>query len=348
MNRPGRKQEASRPMRRSLRYRRRMGLLDLVEGELASLARAVAAGERIGPSGCLHLWQTRDLTGVAALANFARERTSGNTSVFRRAAFLNYNGLPVPSFPECPTETTGALDDPPPEKIPTVYLLGGPDPRHGIQDLLERFERVRRACPAAQVRAFTWDSLEAAAAHDEKSPAEVISALAAAGLRAVAGGALNALSLESPHLDRDSRARLGRRLPWIQAAADAGLKCELSWMYGDGDDPEVMTGLLECIRALQDRYQVFECFSPLLFSCPPEDAALPMPTGYNQLRAIAVARLFVDNIPRIRASRRALGDAMTQVAQWYGADDAGFALTDESDSLLADLIRAAGREPRRS
>jgi 2-iminoacetate synthase ThiH len=106
-----------------------------------------------------------------------------------------------------------------------------------------------------------------------------------------------------------------------------------------------LTGLLECIRALQDRHRVFECFAPFLFSCPRDSVDLPMPTGYNQLRAIAIARLFLDNIPRIRSSRQALGDAMTQVAQWYGADDAGFVLTNESTDGLVELLRAAGREP---
>lgn len=321
----------------------------LVEAELAAVARKIRTGGRIGRSSCLHLWKTHDLTGIAALANFTRERTAGKATFFQTAVFVNYNGLPVPSYPECASDVTdqspGAISQ---RKIPAVYLLGGPDPRVGMQDLCRWVERVRDAHPESHVRGFTWNALEMVAEKESKSPGQVISALFSAGLCGLAGGALVDLTPESPHLDGGSVEKLGRRVPWIQAAADAGLKCEISWIYGDGDDPEVLTDLLECIRGLQERYQVFECFSPLLFSRPGDKVALPMPTGYNQLRAIAVARLFLDNIPRIRSSRHALGDAVHQVAQWYGADDAGFVLPScetEPGNGLADLMRAAGREP---
>jgi aminodeoxyfutalosine synthase len=323
----------------------------LVEGELAVVARKIRTGERIGRSSCMHLWKTHDLTNIAALANFARDREAGNTSFFQRAAFVNYNGLPVPSYPECPY---GEKADPcfskiSQKKASVVYLVGGAQPQIGIQDLCRWIERARCACPESHVRGFTWDALEMASEKDGKSPRQAISALSSAGVSSLAGGALVDLTSESPHLDADSVEKLSRRVAWIQATADAELKCEVSWIYGDGDDPEVLTDLLECIRGLQDRYRVFECFSPLLFSCPWENAPLPMQTGYNQLRAIAVARLFLDNIPRIRSSPHALGEAMTQVAQWYGADDAGFVVSsaeNEPSNGLADLLRAAGREPK--
>lgn len=330
------------------------------EGELALVARKIRTGERIGRSACMHLWKTHDLTGIGSLANIERERAAGNASFFQTAAFVNYSGLPVPSYPEC--NHLLPPDHQPPsdqqadqclarmsqEKTPVVYLVGGADPQIGIQDLCRWFERVRCACPESHVRGFTWDALVMAAEKNGKSPRQVISALSSAGVSSLAGGALVDLTPESPHLGPDSVEKLSRRVPWIQATADAELKCEVSWIYGDGDDPEVLTDLLECIRGLQDRYQVFECFTPLLFSYPWENVALPMPTGYNQLRAIAVGRLFLDNIGRFRSSRHALGEAMTQVAQWYGADDAGFIVSNVENQPgdgLADLIRAAGREP---
>ena len=332
----------------------------LVEGELAVVARRIRTGERIGRSSCMHLWKTHDLTGIGSLANIARERAAGNASFFQTAAFVNYSGLPVPSYPECnhllppgrhlqsgqqPDQCLIGVSQ---EGARAVYLVGGADPQIGIQDLCRWVERVRCARPELHVRGFTWDALEMAAARDGRSPRQVISVLSSAGVSSLAGGALVDLTPESPHLGVDSVDKLSRRVPWIQAAADAGMKCEVSWIYGDEDDPEVLTDLLECIRGLQDRYQVFECFTPLLFSCPWEDVTLPMPTGYNQLRAIAVARLFLDNIRRIRSARHALGEAMTQAAQWYGADDAGFVVAGgekEPGASLADLIRAAGREP---
>jgi 2-iminoacetate synthase ThiH len=78
-----------------------------------------------------------------------------------------------------------------------------------------------------------------------------------------------------------------------------------------------------------------------------------MATGYNQLRAIAVGRLILDNLARVRGSWAALTESMMQVAFWYGADDAGSAILpgeDVPESLigqeqLEELIRETGRDP---
>src|SRR5207247_10935726 len=118
-------------------------------------------------------------------------------------------------------------------------------------------------------------------------------------------------------------------------------------------DPEWVIDGLARIRGLQDRWGIFQCFTPLLFQWPSDDVEIPMATGYNQLRAIAVGRLVLDNVARVRGSWATLTESMMQVAFWYGADDAGSAILPGDDvpegvigqEPLEDLIRATGREP---
>ncbi len=160
------------------------------------------------------------------------------------------------------------------------------------------------------------------------------------------------LSPAHPHLGPDGIPIMERRMPWIQAAADLNLKCELSWVFGDNDDPEILTDTLVCVRGIQDYRAVFECFIPLIFHWPSPDLDLPMPTGYNHLRAVAIGRLFLDNILQIRSSPFAVGEPLAQVAQWYGADDSGGADASMSSKAPAighdhmlKLLREAGRDP---
>src|SRR5438876_804363 len=87
-----------------------------------------------------------------------------------------------------------------------------------------------------------------------------------------------------------------------------------------------------------------EDLESLLRAPPAEGVAMPDPTGYNCLRAIAVGRLCLDRMPHVRGSVEALGESVMQVAQWYGADDAG-SVAPPARERLAELLRAAGREP---
>ena len=76
------------------------------------------------------------------------------------------------------------------------------------------------------------------------------------------------------------------------------------------------------LRALQDETGGFQTFIPLAFH--PDNNALmklPAPTGVEDLRTYAVARLMLHNIPHIKAYWIMLGVKTAQTALWFGADD---------------------------
>ncbi len=331
----------------------------LGSSELGDLVTAVMAGKRLKRSDCLRLWKTSDLTSLGILANMARERISGGRSFFKTTIHVNPWGRPDPGCPEC---TAAAGTGEPPEAAWTavheqgaeLHMAGGADPSAGVDDLCRLVEKAVASNPEIRLRAFTWRQLECAGEKDHQPPGRVISRLAEAGLPALAGGALVDLTPERPHLDSDSIAAVERRMPWVQAAADLNLKCELSWVFGDSDDPDVLTDFLVCIRGIQDFRGMFESIAPLLFSWPSAALELPMPTGYNHLRAVAIGRLFLDNIPRIRSSPFAVSEPLAQIAHWYGADDAGSASAASGHGAampaldrekMIRILRETGREP---
>jgi aminodeoxyfutalosine synthase len=114
------------------------------------------------------------------------------------------------------------------------------------------------------------------------------------------------------------------------------------------------------LRELQDETGGINCFIPLSFH--PENttmAHLPAPTGLQDLREIALARLMLDNVAHIKSFWIMNSLPITQTALWYGADDTDGTiqeyeitrdpLTDRrqvvSSEQLQELIREAGREP---
>jgi aminodeoxyfutalosine synthase len=335
----------------------------LAESELADLLPEVEAGSRMKRSDCLRLWQTDDLTSLGVLANMARERVSGSTAYFHTAFHANTTGAPTPACPECSALAAAGLsslfaikpsaagEDTRMVQTGELHLTGGWNPGTDLDMLCRLIERLVAAYPRRRIRAFTWQELEHAAAKDGMTPAAALALLAGAGLSSIAGGSLVDLLPGHPHLGPKSIAAMERRMPWIQAAADLGLKAELSWVSGDADDPEILTDTLVCIRGIQDYRPIFESFAPLPFRWESDGLDLPIPTGYNHLRAVAVGRLFLDNITRIRSSAFAVSESLAQVAQWYGADDAGSSgVPGEEGSAIGygqmlKLLRDAGREP---
>jgi aminodeoxyfutalosine synthase len=131
-------------------------------------------------------------------------------------------------------------------------------------------------------------------------------------------------------------------------------------LYGHIETDEERVDHLLRLRAAQDVTGGFQTFIPLAFHN--ENNALqnlPGPTGYEDLRLFAVARLLLDNIPHVKAYWAMLGVKTAQTALWFGADDLDGTVEEEKiykmagsrapDALtradLVRLIRSAGRTP---
>jgi aminodeoxyfutalosine synthase len=131
-------------------------------------------------------------------------------------------------------------------------------------------------------------------------------------------------------------------------------------LYGHVETVEERVDHLVLLREAQDETHGFVAFIPLAFH--PDNTALahiPKPTGYDDLRSIAVSRLMLDNFDHIKAYWIMLTPSIAQIALRFGANDldgtvieekiyhdAG-AKTSEFTPLgeLERLIRAAGRVP---
>jgi aminodeoxyfutalosine synthase len=131
-------------------------------------------------------------------------------------------------------------------------------------------------------------------------------------------------------------------------------------LYGHIETIEERVDHLERLRALQDETGGFQALVPLAFH--PENtelAHIEAPTAHDDLRTIAVSRLFLDNVPHIKAYWIMLGIAVAQTALSFGADDFDGTVTQEKiyhdagaqtpQSLareeLARLIVEAGFQP---
>ncbi len=311
---------------------------ELVLGqELMEIGDKVDAGERLTFEDGVRLYATPNLTGVGYLANRVRERLHGDRAYYVRNQHINYTnvcnkfckfcsfyakkGGPAPyemDMAEVRRKLSAHLEVP----ITEVHMVGGIDPRLPYQYYLDLLRTVKEVRPGVHIKAFTAVELVEIQRQAGKPLDVVLRELMAAGLDSLPGGGIEILS------DRVHQALFDRKLDgdeWMsvaRVAASVGLTQYATMLYGHIETAEERVEHLVKIRALQDETRHFVTMTPLSFH--PENTELediPHPTGYDDLRNIAVSRLMLDNFAHIKSFWIMNSPQITQLALWYGADD---------------------------
>lgn len=164
--------------------------------------------------------------------------------------------------------------------------------------------------------------------------AGVLSQLKQAGLGAIT---------EAP-LDRLSNPEAA-----LQACQDAGLTVQCLSLQKP--NAEARTAMLMRARALATRFPWLTTIAPLSRE---QSIAVPT-TGYDDVRAVALARLALPGVPNVQVDWAQYGPKLAQVALTFGANDLDRVSVVDDESLgrrrtsLEDVTRniaAAGFQPR--
>jgi aminodeoxyfutalosine synthase len=196
-----------------------------------------------------------------------------------------------------------------------------------------RVDEVCAAAGQAPVSAFSLADLEELSAREQTTLRGLLERLEAAGLELVAEAPFDLL--------RDPRRS-------VEEVNIAGLTLARLTIHR----PPAVDGpaLLARIAALQRQVAVIRAFAPLPRR---PDPAVPT-TGYDDIKRVALARLYLESIPSIQVDWSLYGPKLAQVALTVGADDVdGVSAIDDTSQgrrrapveEIQRHIRAAGLEP---
>ncbi|HEV2474118.1 MAG TPA: radical SAM protein, partial [Chthonomonadales bacterium] len=206
--------------------------------------------------------------------------------------------------------------------ITEVHMVGGINPRLPYQYYLDLLRTVKSARPGVHIKAFTAVEIAEIQRVARKPLDQVLHDLIDAGLDSLPGGGIEILS-DRVHEELFDRKLDGNEWKEIaRAAARAGLTQYATMLYGHIETDEERADHLVQMRDLQDETGHFVTMTPLSFH--PEGTDLqdvPHPTGFDDLRNIAIARLALDNFAHIKSFWIMNTPQITQLALWYGADD---------------------------
>jgi len=355
--------------------RGRMRLPGADEARLRSIEERVVAGERLGFDDGVFLMRTPALHRVGALANWVRERLHGDRAYFVLNRHLNPTNFCVYDCKFCafyrrandPTGYRMSLDDVRrvvrdefERELTEVHIVGGIDPKLPYAWFVDLLRVIKEERPDLHLKAWTMIEIEWFSRIARKPIEAVLDDLLAAGLGSCPGGGVEVLSDRVHDTLFPDKLRPAQWLDTARRVQRHGVRMNATMLYGHVEtDAELVEHMVK-IRELQDDAKGFMTFIPLAFHpANTELAHLPGPTGLMDLRAIAVSRLMVDNIPHLKTYWIMQGLGVAQVALRYGADDIDGTVVEEkithdagarspfgvTKGELVRLIRESGREP---
>ena len=310
----------------------------IVGTDLMDIYRKVDLGERLSFEDGMRLYATPNLTAVGYMANIIRERRHGAKTYFVANQHINYTNIcnkfckfcsfyakkggpaPYEMNMDQVRERLGWHRD---VDLTEIHMVGGINPRLPYSYYMDLIRTVKEVRPEVHVKAFTAVEITEIARQGNCTVEQALADLMEAGLDSLPGGGIEILS------DRVHQELFGKKLngeEWkdvARAAAKLGLKQYATMLYGHIETLEERVNHLIQLRELQDETGHFLTMTPLSFH--PEKTELEhiaKPTADMDLRGIAVTRLMLDNFEHIKSFWIMNTAPVTQMALWYGADDA--------------------------
>ena len=350
--------------------------LSLIPTALRSIAEKIEANERISEQDALRLYQSHDLNALGIMASAVRERKNGNVATYILNRYINYSNICVLScqfcafaakkrdahaFESSSAEIVEAVQDALASGVTEVHMVGGLHPTLGKEWYLDLLARLRALDPQLQIKAFTAIEIRHLARRIFKtSIAETLGVLRAAGLNSLTGGGAE---IFDPGVREELCRGKETAAEWLEVHRtwhQMGGRSTCTMLFGHIETNEQRVDHLRQLRALQDETGGFTGFIPFAFE--PQTAILAhikRATAFEQLRNLAVSRIYFDNIDHLTAYWVSMGLPLAQVALAFGVDDlhgtimrekifhmAGVTTPEEQTAeALRHAIREAGRDP---
>jgi len=204
-----------------------------------------------------------------------------------------------------------------------VHIVGGLHPDWPFEHYLDIVRLIKSEYPDVHVKAYTAVEIDWFSDISGLSHEEVLVEMKKAGVDALPGGGAEVFAEE---VRKQICAPKTQSLEWInihRTAHKVGIPSNATILYGHIESPKHVVDHFDRLRRLQDETGGFFAFIPVLFQ--PENTRMselmPRPGSYD-LKLHALARLYLDNFPHIKAYWVTLGEKAAQVALNYGCDDA--------------------------
>ena len=349
---------------------------------LRPIGEKLMRGVRLSIADGITLYTSPDLLGVGAMADAANRARHGDRVTFAANQHINPTNICVLrktcvfcGYARLPKEAGAyrySLDqvlDESDRADGTItrefHIVGGLDMQAGLDYYTTMFRALKARHPQVHIKALTAVEIAHIARIEKMSREAVLLALRDAGLDTMPGGGAETFSAAVREQIADKKLGGTDYIDVHRAAHKLGIRSNCTMLYGHVETIHDRMQHLDMLRTLQDETGGFLAFIPLAYH--PDDNELGVTlgrqgtstTGADDLRNLAVGRLFLDNFEHIKTHWIMVTTPVSQIALHFGVNDiegtvvrekiyhAVGANTPQGMTLpqLLQLIRGSGKQP---
>jgi aminodeoxyfutalosine synthase len=349
-----------------------------ISPELLTIAEKVKSGERISKEEGLKLFNEGSLPFLGSLANFVRESRHGNTTYYNRNFHIEPTNVCVFSCKFCSYSRLYAkreegwelsIDDMltivkkyDGQPVTEVHIVGGVHPKMDIHYFAELLRKIRAHRPDLHIKGFTAVELDYMFRKAKMTVEEGMTYLRDAGLQSLPGGGAEIFDpvireqISADKVDADGWLNIHRTAHLL------GMHSNATMLYGHIEKYEHLIDHMDRLRTLQDETGGFNCFIPLKFRNKDNEMShIEECNIVEDMKVYAMARIFMDNFPHLKAYWPMLGRQNAQLTLSFGVNDLDGTIDDSTKIYsmagseeqnpamtteeIKNLIRQVRREP---
>jgi len=308
-----------------------------LSNDLKKIAEKVFSSQRITVDEGLMLYENADLSLLAVLADFVRDKKNGSYTYYIKNIHIEPTNICVHKCRFCSysrkageagswelsiEEITGKVKSALEKGVSEIHIVGGVHPDRDLSYYAQMIREVRKAAPATHIKAFTAVELDYMFKKAGKTYSEGFAILKEAGLNSIPGGGAEIFHEEIRSQICETKSGGETWLKIHEAAHRGGIPSNATMLYGHIENYSHRIDHLNRLRELQDTTGLFNAFIPLKYrNKNNEMSALKEVSIIEDLRNYAVCRIFLDNFTHLKAYWPMIGKATTQLALSFGVDD---------------------------
>jgi len=306
--------------------------------ELLDIQKKIYANERITDEEGLMLFQNGSLPFLGSLANHIRERKHGDITYFNRNFHIEPTNVCIFTCNFCSYSRLYAhreegwelsaeqmlhivkkYDGQP---VTEVHIVGGVHPKMNLEFFADVLRQIKKHRPSLHIKGFTAVELDYMFRKAKMTNEEGLSYLKNAGLDSLPGGGAEIFDEEIREKICADKVNSEGWLNIHEAAHKLGMHSNATMLYGHIENYSHRIDHMSRLRNLQDKTGGFNTFIPLKFRNKDNDmSSVNESSIVEDMKMYAVARIYMDNFPHLKAYWPMLGRQNAQLSLSFGVND---------------------------
>jgi aminodeoxyfutalosine synthase len=302
------------------------------------IAKKITCNERISDEDCMLLFEKASLGLAATFANYIREKKHGDITYFNRNFHIEPTNVCVFSCKFCSysrvyahrdegwqlsmEQMMGIVKSYDGKPVTEVHIVGGVHPKMDLDFFCELLTQIKNHRPELHIKGFTAVELEYMFRKAKLSIEEGMLKLKNAGLQSLPGGGAEIFDEEIRQQICADKVDADGWLKIHEAAHKLGMHTNATMLYGHIENYAHRIDHMSRLRNLQDKTNGFNTFIPLKFRNQNNDMSyVPESSVTEDMKMYAVARIYMDNFPHLKAYWPMLGRQNAQLSLSFGVND---------------------------